>query len=207
MLNIKPTVFLVGLVCIISAPAFAILNISLMDLEDYSDKKIREIVSQDRAELETLEKEIKRLKHRWDINPTNIFAERIRRERILEDMNNKANKYDNQINMLEDELALRKQVRKEEKDQKKRMKAAQKKQSEKLKKVKKQNKIIDIEEWDPETKAKLKALEEAQNQRKAELEEKLAEETKVKTRNSIIVGIALVILAGIAIMFIIKKFK
>ena len=153
------------------------------------------------------EKEIKRLKHRWDVNPTNIFAERIRRERILEDMNNKANSFANQINMLEDELALRKQVRKEEKEQKERMKAAQKKQSEKMKKLEKQKEITDMEEWDPETKAKLKALEESQKQSKAILEVKLAEETRIKTRNSIIIGAVLIIFAGLAAMFVIKKFK
>ena len=158
-------------------------------------------------ELERLEKEIKRLKHRWDVNPTNITAERIRRERILEGMNKKADDLVHQINMLEDELALREQVRKEEKEQKKRMKAAQKKRSEKLKKDEKQNKIIDIEEWDPETKAKLKALEEIQNQRKAELEAQLAEETKVRNRNSIIIALMLIISAGLAVMFVIKKYK
>ncbi|GAB4300721.1 MAG: hypothetical protein Kow0090_16230 [Myxococcota bacterium] len=189
------------LLLVVSDFSFAATELSPLMMEEMSDEKLKERMSALEAEAERAEKEKHRLEMMWQQNPTQIFAERSRRERILEELEIKIEDLDQQISAIENELSIRKQTREDEQRRKKQLEEWKRRKE----KTEKKKGLEEIEDWDPETKAKLKALEEAEAIRRAKLEEQLEKEATERRRNNLIIAALLLLASAGMIAFLVKK--
>lgn len=200
------TVFLIITGCYFST-AFA--EVVAAELEDKSVAQLNQILTILNKNADATKKEIRRLKAKWEEEPSNILAERIRRERIIEDMQDKVENMIVDIQTVEDEIALREQEEQDRIEQEKRAaeQQAQREAEFKAREERRKNTKEDtlVEGWDPDTKEKFEALQAAEELRKTQLEEEQKQEAAAKTRNNIITIAVILIIAIGAVVFIRKK--
>jgi hypothetical protein len=184
---------------------------SSLELEALSDEKIHEMIHQEHTKISLKKAEIKKAEKRWEKTPPRNIAQKLERERMIEDLKEGIGHSLDEIANLEQELAGRKEERdlakQVDKDQKVRLEA-QKADAEQKADVnllsQEPSKISEIpEDLSPEKKVELAALmaDREKNEKLRAIEEQQSKQETILFL-SIGGGLSAIVLIGGAILLV-----